>query len=189
MRRHVIRSPQCATIHSHGASGRRQIHNSRVKLGASLSFREAGNMREALLVNPFNSKQGPAQLVSRRASPSTPVCSTCQSDDVVSHAVAQWSNESQEWQLASTFNQPAHCNGCNGPWLSPKCHPDRIEACSMLGKPRRVPERDSNPLPYDRRNGSNAKFSPANRQKSNHLAQNGLAFLCKPSIAVRTGSR
>jgi hypothetical protein len=78
-------------------------------------------MREALLVNPFNSNQGPAQLVSRRASPSTPVCSTCQSDDVVSHAVAQWSNESQEWQLASTFNQPAHCNGCNGPcdlvWL------------------------------------------------------------------------
>jgi hypothetical protein len=78
-------------------------------------------MREALLVNPFNSKQGPAQLVNRRASPSTPVCSNCQSDDVTSHAVAQWSNESQEWQLASTFNQPVHCNGCNVPcdlvWL------------------------------------------------------------------------
>jgi hypothetical protein len=78
-------------------------------------------MREALLVNPFNSKQGQAQLVSRRASPSTPACSTCQSYDVISHVVAQWSNESQEWQLASTFNQPAHCNGCNGPcdlvWL------------------------------------------------------------------------
>ncbi len=45
----------------------------------------------------------------------------CQSDDIVSHAVAKWSNESQEWQLASTFGQPAHCNGCNGPrdivWL------------------------------------------------------------------------
>jgi hypothetical protein len=63
-------------------------------------------MREALLVKPFNSNQEPAQLVGRRASPSTPVCSACQSDDVVSHAVAQWSNESQEWQLACTFNQP-----------------------------------------------------------------------------------
>jgi DNA invertase Pin-like site-specific DNA recombinase len=30
---------------------------------------------------------------------------------------------------------------------------------------------------------------PACKQKSNHLARNGLAFLCKPSIAVRTGSR
>jgi hypothetical protein len=44
-----------------------------------------------------------------------PVCSNCQSDDIISHAVAQWSNESQEWQLASTFGQPAHCNSCNGP--------------------------------------------------------------------------
>jgi hypothetical protein len=79
-------------------------------------------MREALLVNPFNSKQGgSAEIVNRRASRSTPVCSNCQSDDVISHAVAQWSNESQEWQLASTFDQPAHCNDCNGPcgivWL------------------------------------------------------------------------
>ena len=24
-----------------------------------------------------------------------------------------WSNEAQEWQLADTFNQPAHCNTCN----------------------------------------------------------------------------
>jgi hypothetical protein len=62
-------------------------------------------MREALLVNPFNSNQrGSAEIVNRRASRSTPVCSNCQSDDVISHAVAQWSNESQEWQLASTFD-------------------------------------------------------------------------------------
>src|ERR1700687_4933740 len=51
----------------------------------------------------------------------TIACSNGQSDDIISHAVAQWSNESQEWQLASTFDQPAHCNGCNGPcgivWL------------------------------------------------------------------------
>jgi hypothetical protein len=79
-------------------------------------------MREALLVNPFNSKQGGlAEIVNQRASRSTPVCSNCQSDDVISHAVAQWSNESQEWQLANTFDQPAHCNDCSGPcgivWL------------------------------------------------------------------------
>jgi hypothetical protein len=29
----------------------------------------------------------------------------------------------------------------------------------------------------------------AGKQKSNNLARNGLAFLCKPSIAVGTGSR
>jgi hypothetical protein len=93
-------------------------------------------MREALLLNPFNSnpesaqrepaqreqtQREPAQRVNWRATRSTPVCSNCQSDDIVSHAIAQWSNEAQEWQLASTFDQPAHCNGCNGPcgitWL------------------------------------------------------------------------
>jgi hypothetical protein len=78
-------------------------------------------MTQALLLNPFNADPEPTPMVSRRATRATPVCSTCQSDDVVSHAIAQWSNESQEWQLASTFDQPAHCNGCNGPcgivWL------------------------------------------------------------------------
>ncbi len=81
-------------------------------------------MREALLLNPFNSNTEPAQFVNRRATRSTrstPVCSNCQSDDIISHATAQWSNESQEWQLASTFDQPAHCNGCDAPcgivWL------------------------------------------------------------------------
>src|ERR1700722_16413895 len=37
-----------------------------------------------------------------------------------------------------------------------------------------------------RRGGSHLQ---ASKQKSNHPAQNGLAFLCKPSIAVRTWSR
>ena len=72
--------------------------------------------------NPFNPNPEPAQIVNRRATRSTPVCSNCQSDDIISHAVAQWSNESQEWQLASTFDQPTHCNGCKGPcgivWLA-----------------------------------------------------------------------
>jgi hypothetical protein len=76
-------------------------------------------MRQALLLNPFSTTPEPTQTVNRPApwSPatrSTPVCSDCQSDDIVSHATVQWSNEAQEWQLASTFAQPAHCNSCNG---------------------------------------------------------------------------
>jgi hypothetical protein len=78
-------------------------------------------MRETLLLNPFNQNPEPAQIVNRRATRSTPVCSDCHSDDIVSHAVAQWSNESQEWQLTSAFDQPAYCNRCNEPcsivWL------------------------------------------------------------------------
>jgi hypothetical protein len=81
-------------------------------------------MTHALLLNPFNSTPEPAQIIDRRSSPatrSTPVCSNCQSDDIIAQATAQWSNESQEWELANTFGQPAHCLGCNGPcgivWL------------------------------------------------------------------------
>jgi hypothetical protein len=94
-------------------------------------------MAHALLLNPFNLNQEPAQnsnrepaqnsirerarIASRRATRSTPVCSHCQSDDIISHATAQWSNESQEWELANTFGEPAHCTRCNGPcgivWL------------------------------------------------------------------------
>jgi hypothetical protein len=78
-------------------------------------------MTQAILLNPFNTDLEPTHTASRRATRATPVCSSCQSDDIVSHAIAQWSNEAQEWQLASTFDQPAHCNGCKGPcgivWL------------------------------------------------------------------------
>ena len=79
-------------------------------------------MKHTALLNPFNlnqepgqiaNRQEPAEIVSRRASRSTPVCSVCQSDDIIAHATVQWSNESQEWELADTFNQPAHCNYCN----------------------------------------------------------------------------
>ena len=69
------------------------------------------------LLNPFNQNQEPAKpvrTVNHAASRSTPVCAACQSDDVIAHAIIQWSNESQEWELASTFGQPAHCNHCNG---------------------------------------------------------------------------
>jgi hypothetical protein len=80
-------------------------------------------MAHASLLNPFTLNQEPAQnsnrepvrIVSRRATRSTPVCSHCQSDDIISHATAQWSNESQEWELANTFGEPAHCTRCNGP--------------------------------------------------------------------------
>jgi hypothetical protein len=86
-------------------------------------------MTRASLLNPFNlyqepghsSNQKPARIVNLRTTRSTPVCSHCQSDDIISHATVQWSNESQEWELANTFGEPAHCIRCNGPcgivWL------------------------------------------------------------------------
>ena len=56
-------------------------------------------MQHALLLNPFNLNQEsprPSRIVSRAASRATPVCSSCQSDDVIiSRATVQWSNESQ----------------------------------------------------------------------------------------------
>jgi hypothetical protein len=91
-----------------------------------------GKMTHYLLSNPFHSKQDQAQdhLQERpeearqramRSTRSTPVCGHCRSDDIVSQATAQWSNEKQEWELANTFAQPAHCNTCNQPceivWL------------------------------------------------------------------------
>ena len=80
-------------------------------------------MTHALLLNPFNSTQfnstqEPVHIVRRQTSPatrSTPVCAACQSDDIIAQATAQWSNESQDWELATTFGQPAHCNTCNCP--------------------------------------------------------------------------
>jgi hypothetical protein len=93
---------------------------------------DAGPMlRRVKLMNPFEIVQDrvaperpqPAELkVINRAGRSTPVCAACGSDDIICHATAQWSNEAQEWQLANTFNQPAHCNTCqhdgNLVWLT-----------------------------------------------------------------------
>ncbi len=77
-------------------------------------------MRHAMLLNPFgaNPEQAPivspqARAINRQATRSTPVCTRCESDDIISYVTAQWSNESQEWELANTFDQPAHCNRCN----------------------------------------------------------------------------
>jgi hypothetical protein len=85
----------------------------------------AGNMKETMLRNPFDAVEtpgAPVRTINRVATRSTPVCSICQSDDIIAHATVQWSNESQEWELASTFRMPAHCNHCNGDcgitWLS-----------------------------------------------------------------------
>jgi hypothetical protein len=78
-------------------------------------------MKHASLLNPFYLNQEAskpaktAKFVGRQASRSTPVCSSCQSDDIISHALVQWSNESQQWELASTFDQPTHCNNCKSP--------------------------------------------------------------------------
>ena len=84
-------------------------------------------MTHHLLFNPFHSRQENqerSQGTHHRAvmsSRATPVCGHCRSDDITCKAVAQWSNEKQEWELASTFAQPAHCNTCNNPteivWL------------------------------------------------------------------------
>jgi hypothetical protein len=71
-------------------------------------------MKHALLLNPFNMNQEPVKIINRRAAArSMPVCSQCHSDDVTARATVQWSNESQQWELASTFDQPTHCNACN----------------------------------------------------------------------------
>ena len=84
-------------------------------------------LRRVKLMNPFEivqdlvtpdraapERQQPVELkIANRAARATPVCAACSSDDIVCQATAQWSNEAQEWQLANTFNQPAHCNTCN----------------------------------------------------------------------------
>jgi hypothetical protein len=76
-------------------------------------------MTHPLLSNPFHGgqerAQGQAEGERRTAWParSTPVCAHCRSDDIISQATVQWSNEKQEWELANTFAQPAHCNACN----------------------------------------------------------------------------
>ena len=70
-------------------------------------------MRDAVLLNPFNALPEKApRRAPHGATRVTPICSACESDDIVSHAVVQWSNEAQEWQIADTFGQPAHCNSC-----------------------------------------------------------------------------
>jgi len=73
-------------------------------------------MHRALLINPFSLITATPRAVDERTGQvvrSTPVCSNCSSDDILCHATIQWSNESQEWLLTSTFGQPAHCNNCN----------------------------------------------------------------------------
>ncbi|MBR1276650.1 hypothetical protein [Bradyrhizobium sp. AUGA SZCCT0283] len=79
-------------------------------------------LRRVKLMNPFEivhdriapERPQPAEYKGiNRAARATPVCAACGSDDIICQATAQWSNEAQEWQLANTFNQPAHCNTCN----------------------------------------------------------------------------
>lgn len=107
-----------AAIHSPGNSGDDAgDHGLIVILGQVIDSRAGWNMKETLLRNPFDAVEtpgAPVRTVSRAATRSTPVCSHCQSDDIVANATVQWSNETQEWELASTFRMPAHCNHCNG---------------------------------------------------------------------------
>jgi hypothetical protein len=72
-------------------------------------------MNNPLLCNPFDPVEAPGvpTLKNKRATArSTPACSHCQSDDIIAQANVQWSNETQEWELANTFRLPAHCNQC-----------------------------------------------------------------------------
>ena len=82
-------------------------------------------MKETVLRNPFDAVEtpgAPVRTIHRAATRSTPVCSHWRSDDIIAQATVQWSNETQEWELASTYRMPAHCNHCNGgcdiAWLS-----------------------------------------------------------------------
>lgn len=70
-------------------------------------------MRRTLLINPFNLLAETPSQGAGSAQRSTPVCAGCGSDDIVCHATIQWSNEAQDWQLTSTFGQPAQCNRCS----------------------------------------------------------------------------
>jgi len=103
-------------IHNNGGACASPNEDKR-KAGAKLVlWGIGGDMSYPLLLNPFHSKQEPAESAGRQAVLSgraTPVCSNCGSDDIISQATAQWSNEKQEWELANTFAQPAHCNSCN----------------------------------------------------------------------------
>jgi hypothetical protein len=70
------------------------------------------------LLNPFrweredHERSQEARLPAALHTRTTPVCGHCRSDDIITKANVQWSNEQQEWELADTFAKPAHCNSC-----------------------------------------------------------------------------
>src|SRR5947207_1882985 len=67
-------------------------------------------------------------------------------------------------------------------WDSNSCYGDRVVFCLEMGAM-------SDRLSLILTDRSDSIEVPASNKKSNHLAQNGLAFRYKPSIAVGTGSR
>ena len=83
-------------------------------------------MARTPLLNPFalsTSESLPSQRSAHKpqSSRTAPVCSKCKSEDIITNAVAQWSNEAQEWQLADTFDKEGYCHNCHAPceivWL------------------------------------------------------------------------
>jgi hypothetical protein len=119
----VLRAAPPSTAPAHSGDDARD-HRIILIMGRYRFAGSRGNMKETLR-NPFDAVETPGvpkRTVNRAATRSTPVCSHCQSDDIVAQATVQWSNESQEWELANTFRMPAHCNHCNGgcdiTWLS-----------------------------------------------------------------------
>ena len=43
-----------------------------------------------------------------------PVCNRCGSSDVLADAYASWNMETQDWELASTFDKGSYCEACDG---------------------------------------------------------------------------
>ncbi len=42
------------------------------------------------------------------------VCKECGSDDVLCDAYAVWDVDTQQWEVANTFDKGAYCNECDG---------------------------------------------------------------------------
>ncbi len=43
-----------------------------------------------------------------------PVCSHCQSPDVLADAYAEWNDEAQRWEAHNVFDKGATCQTCDG---------------------------------------------------------------------------
>ena len=94
--------------------------------GRHRGLTKGASLPHTLLRNPFELTPEaipgtPHRGTRHRGARATPVCCRCQSDDITCTATVQWSNESQEWQLANTFGLPVYCNSCSSPsditWL------------------------------------------------------------------------
>jgi hypothetical protein len=42
------------------------------------------------------------------------ICATCQSEDVLADAYAEWNVARQKWEIQNVFDKGAYCNLCGG---------------------------------------------------------------------------